>query len=39
LGGRGGPRNFFLIGILIFMILRGPCKNLKPYENPFCGFE
>jgi hypothetical protein len=18
---------------------RGPCENLKPYDNPFCGFE
>ena len=28
-GGRGVPRNFFLIGILIFMLLRSPCKKLK----------
>ena len=32
-GGRGGPR-FFFIGILIFMLLRSPCKNLKTYDNP-----
>ena len=30
---------FFLIGILIFMLLRSPCKDLKPYDNPFSGFE
>ena len=38
-GGRGGPRLFFLIGILIFLLVRSPCKNLKPYDNPFWGFE
>jgi hypothetical protein len=21
------------------MLLRSPCKNLKPYDNPFWGFE
>jgi hypothetical protein len=21
------------------MLLRSPCKNLKPYDNPFLGFE
>jgi hypothetical protein len=31
----GEVPNFVLIGILIFMILRSPCKNLKPYNNPF----
>jgi hypothetical protein len=39
LGGRGGPRNFFLIGILLFLLLRSPCKNLEPYDNPFLGFS
>jgi hypothetical protein len=38
-GGRGCPQNLFLIGILIFMSLRSPCKKLKPYDNPFWGFE
>ena len=38
-GGKGGPRIFFLIGILIFMLLRSPCKNLKPYDNPFWDFS
>ena len=34
------PTEFLLlIGILIFMLLRSPCKNLKPYDNPFWGFE
>jgi hypothetical protein len=37
-GGWGVPK-FFFIGILIFMLLRSPCKNLKPYDNPFWGFE
>jgi hypothetical protein len=39
-GGEGGvPKFFFLIGILIFMLLRSPCKELKTYDNPFWGFE
>jgi hypothetical protein len=21
------------------MLLRSPCKNLKPYDNPFCDFS
>ena len=37
--GQGGPRIFFFIGILLFFLLRRPGKNLKPYDNPFCGFE
>jgi hypothetical protein len=28
---------FFTQFFIIFF--RGPCKNLKPYNNPFCGFE
>ena len=39
LGGRGGPRIYFFIGILLFLLLRSPCKNLKPYDNSLCGFE
>jgi hypothetical protein len=35
----GGPQNLFLIGILIFLLLRSPCKILKLYNNPFWGFE
>ena len=27
------------IGIPIFMLLRSPCQKLKPYNNPFWGFE
>ena len=37
-GGRGGPR-FFFIGILIFLLVRSLCKNLKPYDNPFWDFS
>jgi hypothetical protein len=29
-GGRRGPR---------FLLLLEPCKDLKPYNNPFWGFE
>jgi hypothetical protein len=32
-GGRGGPRLFFLIGILIFLLLRSPCKIWESYDN------
>jgi hypothetical protein len=38
LGGRGGPRIIFF-GILLFLLLRSPCKYLEPYDNPFWGFE
>ena len=34
MGGRGGL-DFFFIGILIFMLLRSPCKISKHYDNPF----
>merc|ERR1712074_51322 len=36
-GARGGPRNLIFIGILLFLLLRNPCKNLKSYDNPFWG--
>ena len=29
-GGRGGHRNSFFIGILLFLLLRSPCKNSEP---------
>ena len=32
-------RIFLLIGILIFLLLRSPCKKFKPWDNPFWGFE
>ena len=32
-GGRGGPRLFLLIGIIIFLLLRSPCKILEPYGD------
>ena len=38
-GGRGGPQLFFLTGILIFILLRSPCKNSKPYDKPFWDFS
>ena len=28
-------QNFVLVGILIFLLLRSPCKISKPYDNPF----
>jgi hypothetical protein len=34
-GGRGGPQILFLIGILIFLLLRSLCQISKPYDNPF----
>ena len=38
-GGRGGPRNLFSIGILIFLLLRSPCKFWKSYDNSFLEIE
>ena len=38
-GARGwGSELIFLPEFLLFLF-RSPCKNLKPYDNPFCGFE
>ena len=34
-GGRGSPRNLFMIGIFLLMLLRSPCKNLEPHDKPF----
>merc|ERR1712148_129881 len=31
----GGPQNLIFSGILLFLLLRNPCKNLKSYDNPF----
>ena len=33
--GVGGPRNLILIGVLLFLLLRSPCKNFISYDNPF----
>ena len=39
IGGVGGVPKFFYIGILSFMLLGRPRKNLKSYDTPFLGFE
>jgi hypothetical protein len=40
LGGRGGPRNnYFCIGILLFLLLRSPCKISNSYDMPLLGFS
>ncbi len=36
-GGRGAPRNLIFIEILLFLLLRSPCKKLKSYDNTFWG--
>ena len=36
-GGRRGPKLLVLIGILIFLLVRSPCKILDPYDNSFWG--
>jgi hypothetical protein len=39
-GDRGVPNYFLLlIGILIFMLLRSPYKDLKPYDDHFWDFN
>ena len=38
-GGRGGPPIIFLVGILIFLLLRSSCKISKPYDKPFWEIE
>ena len=30
-----GVRFFVLVGILLFLWLKSPCKNSEPYDNPF----
>ena len=39
LGGGGGPQIFFLIGIIIFLLIRSPGKILETYDNPFGDFS
>ena len=36
--GGGGP-NFIFLPEFLFILVRSPCKNLKPYDNPFCEFS
>ena len=36
-GVRPPPPNLIFIGILQFLLLRSPCKNLKSYDNPLWG--
>ena len=31
--GGGGPRIIFLVGILLFLLVRSPCKISEPYDN------
>ena len=38
-GAQGGPRNLIFIGILIFLLLRSPCKYLKSYDKSFLEIE
>jgi hypothetical protein len=33
--GVGGFPDLFLVGILIFLLLRSPCKISRPYDNSF----
>ena len=35
----GGSLNIFLIGIIIILLVRSPCKILEPYENPLLDFS
>jgi hypothetical protein len=38
-GARGWGSEFYFLPEFLFIIVRRPCKNLKPYDNPFWGFE
>ena len=38
LGGRGGPRIIFFIGILLFLLLRSPCKVSNSYDMSLLDF-
>ena len=35
----GVPKFLLLIGIIIFLLVRSPCKILEPYDNPFWDFS
>jgi hypothetical protein len=35
----GGGQNFIFSPKFSLLLLRSPCKNLKPYDNSFWGFE
>jgi hypothetical protein len=35
-GARGGLQIFLFNGILIFLLLRSPCKISESYDNPLC---
>ena len=37
-GGKGGPQIYFLIGIMIILLPRSPCKISEPFYNPFWDF-
>ena len=34
-GSRGGPRSLIFVGILLFLLLRSPCKISKLLDKPF----
>ena len=38
-GGQGVGVRFFFVPKFLFILFRSTCKNLKPHDNPFCGFE
>ena len=38
-GGMGGPRIIFLVAILLFLLVRSPCKIWEPYNKPIWGFS
>ena len=35
----GGGLNIFFLPEFLFILVRSPCKNLKPYDNPFWEFS
>ena len=39
MGPWGWGAGSFFYQIFFFIFVRSPCKNLKPYNNPFWGFE
>ena len=36
---RGWGSEFYFFHIILFLLVRSPCKNLKPYDNPFWDFN